>query len=62
MFTGGFEDICPPGARSSADRADASVPREVWEIAVVVSRGSGTDVKDIAADVGKCAFVCVACE
>jgi len=43
-FTTDPEDgTCPPGTRS-ADKADASVPREV----IVVSLGRGFDVEDIA--------------
>lgn len=44
-FTTDPEDgTCPPGIRS-ADKADASVPREVM---IVVSLGRGFDVEDVA--------------
>lgn len=43
-FTGPEDGISPPGTRS-ADKADASVPREVT---VVVSLGRGFDVEDVA--------------
>lgn len=43
IFTTGPEGTCPPGIRS-ADKADASVPRDVT---VVVSLGRGVDVEDV---------------
>jgi len=41
-FTDPEDGTCPPGIRS-ADKADASVPREV----TVVSLGRGFDVEDV---------------